>query len=98
MVEERFLPHAASKTPDALARIARDTLKRLDPAGSQRRAKAARDQADVEFYPNPDGDGMGDVVIHAPIEDATIVKTAVDAYAASAKAGGDPHPDGIVVR
>ena len=95
-VEERVLPHAATKTPDELARVARDALKRLDPAGSQRRAKAARDQADVEFYPNPDGDGMGDVVIHAPIEDATIVKTAADAYAATAKAAGDPRPIGVL--
>ena len=95
-IEERVLPHAATKTPDELARIARDALKRLDPGGTQRRAKAARDQADVAFYPDPDGDGMGDVVIHAPIEDATIVKTAVDAYAATAKAAGDPRPIGVL--
>jgi len=96
-IEERVLPHAATKTPDELARIARDALKRLDPGGTQRRAKAARDQADVAFYPDPDGDGMGDVVIHAPIEDATIVKTAVDAYAATAKAAGDPRGRGQVM-
>src|SRR3954454_3299071 len=64
-VEERVLAAPAGKTADELARVARDALKRLDPAGSQRRAKQARDQADVEFYPDPDGDGMGDVVIHA---------------------------------
>ena len=56
-VEERVLPAVGSKTPDELARIARDALKRLDPAGAQRRAKAARDQADVALYPDPDGDG-----------------------------------------
>jgi hypothetical protein len=95
-VEDRVLAAAATKTPDELARVARDALKRLDPAGSQRRAKAARDQADVEFYPDRDGDGMGDVVIHAPIEDATLVKTAVDTYAATAKAGGDPRPIGVL--
>ena len=95
-IEERVLLHAATKTPDELARIARNALKRLDPAGAQRRAKAARDQADVAFYPNPDGDGMGDVVIHAPIEDATIVKTAVDTYAATATAAGDQRPIGVL--
>src|SRR5437764_754681 len=95
-VEERILPGVGKKTADELARAARDALKRLDPDGVQRRAKAARAEADVEFHPDPDGDGMGDVVIHAPIEDAAIVKTAVDAYAASAKAGGDPRPIGVL--
>lgn len=83
-------------TPDELAPVARDALKRLDPDGVQRRAKAARDQADVEFYPDRDGDGMGDVVIHAPIENATLVKTGVDAYAARLKAAGDPRPIGVI--
>jgi hypothetical protein len=92
----RILPGVGKKTADELARAARDALKRLDPGGVQRRAKAARAEADVEFYPDPDGDGMGDVVIHAPVEDAAIVKTAVDAYAASAKAGGDPRPIGVL--
>src|SRR4051812_37542643 len=95
-VEERVLAAPAGKTADELARVARDALKRLDPAGSQRRAKEARDQADVEFYPDPDGDVMGDVVIHAPIEDATVVKTGVDAYAATLKASGDPRPIGVL--
>jgi hypothetical protein len=95
-IEERVLPAVGKKTADELARVARDALKRLDPTGVQRRAKAARAEADVEFYPDPDGEGMGDVVIHAPIEDATIIKTAVDAYAASAKAGGDPRPIGVL--
>ena len=95
-VEARLLPAVGKKTPDELARAARDILKRLDPGGTQRRAKAARDQADVEFYPDPDGDGMGDVVIHAPIDGATTVKTAVDAHAATAKAAGDPRPIGVL--
>jgi hypothetical protein len=86
----------AGKTADELARVARDALKRLDPAGTQRRAKQAREQADVEFYPDRQGEGMGDVVIHAPIEDATLVKNGVDAYAARAKAAGDPRPIGVL--
>jgi len=95
-VEERVLAAPAGKTADELARVARDALKRLDPAGVQRRAKHAREQADVEFYPDRDGEGMGDVVIHAPIEDATLVKNGVDAYAARAKAAGDPRPIGVL--
>jgi hypothetical protein len=95
-IEERVLPSVGKKTADELARIARDAVKRLDPVGAQRRAKAARDQADVQYYPDPHGDGMSDVVIHAPAEDALIVKNAVDAYASSAKAGGDPRPIGVL--
>src|SRR5947208_3078600 len=97
-IEEHVLLAAGEKTADDLAQHARDTLKRLDPTGTQRRARAARDQADVAFYPDRDGEGMGDVVIHAPIEGAALVKTAVDAYAATAKAGGDHRPDRVVVR
>ena len=93
-VAERVLAHAGGKTAAELARHARDVLKRLDPAGVSRRAKQARDQAGVAFYPAEDG--MGDVVVHAPIEDATLVKTAVDAYAAAAKSCGDPRPIGML--
>ena len=93
-IEERILPRSGHKTADGLARAASDTLKRLDPTGTQRRAKAARTQADVALYAADDG--MGDVAIHAPIEDAALIKTAVDAYAASAKAGGDDRPIGVL--
>jgi hypothetical protein len=69
-------------------------LTRLDPDGTQRRARAARDQADLALYEADHG--MGDVAIHAPIEDAVTIKTAVDAYAATAKAAGDPRPIGVL--
>ena len=95
-IEERVLACADGKTADELARHARDTLKRLDPTGTARQARAAREEADVEFYPDRDGVGMGDVVVHAPIEDATMFKTGVDAYAANAKAAGDPRPIGVL--
>jgi hypothetical protein len=93
-IEERILPNAGTKTADQLARAATKTLTRLDPDGSQRRAKAARADADVALYAAEDG--MGDVHIHAPIEDAVTIKTAVDAYAATAKAAGDPRPIGVL--
>jgi hypothetical protein len=93
-LEERILPNASAKTADQLARAASKALARLDPDGSQRRARAARDQADVALYEAEDG--MGDVNIHAPIEDAVTIKTAVDAYAATAKAGGDERPIGVL--
>src|SRR3954469_8115826 len=88
------LANIGVKTPDELARYARDTLKRLDPDGTSRRARKAREEANVTFYPADDG--MGDVVVHAPIEDAALVKTAVDAYAAAAKQCGDDRPIGVI--
>jgi len=84
-IEDGLLARSSGKTATDLARAARDLLKRLDPTA--RRAKASRDQADVALFPGEDG--MGDVVVHAPVEDAVIVKTAVDAYAAAAKSCGD---------
>lgn len=64
-LEDRALAHAGGKTAAEWARYAKDALKRLDATGSQRRAKAARDQADVTLYPGEDG--MADVVVHAPL-------------------------------
>ena len=93
-LEERVLPKAHLKTVEQLISAARKTLARPDPDGTQRRARAARELADVALYPAEDG--MGDVAIHAPIEDAVTIKTAVDAYAATAKAAGDPRPIGVL--
>src|SRR3954447_4603475 len=93
-LEDRVLANIGVKTPDELARYARDTLKRLDPDGTARRARKARDDADVTFHPAPDG--MGDVVIHGPIEDSALVKTGVDACAAAAKQCGDDRPIGVI--
>src|SRR6476646_8349168 len=59
-LEERVLANIGVKTPDELARYARDTLKRLDPDGTARRARQARDDADVTLHPA--ADGMGDVI------------------------------------
>src|SRR3954452_19034948 len=56
-LEERVLANIGVKTPDELARYARDTLKRLDPDGSARRARKAREEANVTFYPVDDGMG-----------------------------------------
>lgn len=93
-VEDRVLAHVGGRTAAEWARYAKDVLKRLDPTGVTRRSKQERDQADVAFYPGEDG--MGDVVVHAPVEDAAIVKTAVDAYAAAAKSCGDQRPIGVL--
>ena len=89
-----MLANIGVKTPDELARYAKDTLKRLDPDGVGRRARKAREQADVTFHPA--ADGMGDVIVHEPIEDAALFKTATDAYAAAAKQCGDDRPIGVM--
>src|SRR3954454_13330645 len=69
-VEERVYRKqgAAAKTAAELRRDTRDALNRCDPVGAQQRARQARDHADVAVY--PDEDGMADVVVHAPVEQA----------------------------
>ena len=95
-VEDKVLnaPGAMARTARELQRHARRTLTRLDPAGAQDRARAAREQADVTLYPSDDG--MSAVVIDAPVEQALPVKLAADAHAATAKAGGDPRRIGVL--
>jgi hypothetical protein len=86
----RLLP----QTPAELRRDARDALTRCDPAGAQQRSRTARDQADVALHPNEDG--MADVVVHAPVEQAALIKSAADAYAMAAKNAGEPHGVGVL--
>jgi hypothetical protein len=85
---------ALAKTGRELRRAARQALTRLDPAGAQRRAREARQDADVTLL--PDEDGIADVVIHASVEQAVAVKTAADCYAATAKNAGDPRRVGVL--
>jgi len=85
---------ALGRTPADLRRDMRDALTRVDPAGAQQRARAAREQADVALY--PDEDGMADVVVHAPVEQAALIKGAADAYAAAAKSAGDTRRIGVL--
>ena len=95
-VEDKVLtaPGALAKTARELARAARQALTRLDPAGAEDRARAARQQADVVFLPGEDG--MATTAIEAPVEQALIVKTAADAYAATCKAAGDDRRIGVL--
>jgi hypothetical protein len=95
-VEDKVLtaPRALAKTGTELRRDVRTALTRLDPDGVQDRARAAREQADVTFLPG--ADGMASTIIDAPVEQAVTVKTAADAYAATAKAAGDPRRIGVL--
>jgi hypothetical protein len=85
---------ALARTAKELRRAARQVLNRLDAAGAQRRAREAREEADVTLHPGEDG--MADVVVHAPVEQALAVKAAGDAYAMSRKAAGDTRRVGVL--
>jgi hypothetical protein len=95
-VEDRVLTRdgALAKGAKELKRMARQALTRLDPEGEQDRTRAAREDADVSFHPGEDG--VAATVVEGPVEEALIVKTAADAYAASRKAGGDPRRIGVL--
>src|SRR4051812_5958177 len=95
-VEERVFTKqgAMAKTPAELRRDAREALGRLHPAGAQDRARKAREQADVVLHPNEDG--MADVAVHAPVEQAALIKSAADSYAMTAKNAGDERRVGVL--
>jgi hypothetical protein len=95
-VEETVLTRdgALAKTGRELRRAARQVLTRLDPAGAQRRAREAREEADVSFTPLEDGTGV--TAVEGPVEQTLAVKAAGDAYAAAAKAAGDPRRIGVL--
>ena len=95
-VEDKALSSTAGRAGTAreLYRAARRALTRLDPAGAQDRARAAREQADVTLLPGDDGMSM--VVVDAPVEQALPVKSAADAYAATCKASGDTRRIGVL--
>lgn len=93
-VQTGVLRHAATKTASELHRYARRLIDRLDPAGAIRRAAKARAKADVTLHPS--ADGMASVVTDQPVEDAMIVKAAVDAKAITAKQHGDTRPIGVL--
>src|SRR5947209_14984608 len=93
-VQQRTLAHLGRKTAAELHRYVSRLLTRLDPDGAQRRARAARDDTDVTLQPQQDG--MALVCAQLPAEDAVTVKSAADAYAATAKNAGDPRRTGVL--
>src|SRR4051795_12598876 len=93
-VQESTLANLREQSGAQLRRYARRLLDRLDPRAANRRARAARAQADVTLQPGEDG--MASIVTDQPVEDAMIVKAAVDAKAIPAKQAGDPRPIGVL--
>src|SRR5437764_8578148 len=93
-VQESTLANLRGQSGAQLRRYARRLLDRLDPAAANRRARAARTQADVTLHPGEDG--MASIVTDQPVENAMIVKAAVDAKAITAKQAGDPRPIGVL--
>src|SRR3954471_12746549 len=93
-VQESTLGNLRGQSAAQLRRYARRLLDRLDPAAANRRARTARANADVTLHPGEDG--MASIVTEQPVEDAMIVKAAVDAKAITAKQAGDPRPIGVL--
>jgi hypothetical protein len=95
-VEEKLFDRQGptARTGEELRRDARLAADRIDPKAAQRRAREARAQSDVSLYPGEDGKAA--VVLDGPVEDAVLVKTAADAYAAAAKSSGDQRPIGVL--
>src|SRR3954465_6104768 len=93
-VQESTLANLRGQSGAQLRRYARRLLDRPPPAAATRRARAARAQADVTLQPGEDG--MASIVTDQPVEDAMIVKAAVDAKAITAKQAGDTRPIGVL--
>src|SRR3954454_11034821 len=93
-VQESTLANLRGQSGAQLRRYARRLIDRLAPAAATRRARQARAQADVTLQPGEDG--MASIVSDQPVEDAMIVKAAVDAKAITAKQAGDPRPIGVL--
>jgi len=93
-VQESTLGNLRGQSGSELRRYARRLLDRLDPAAALRRARKARSEADVTLHPGEDG--MASIVTDQPVEDAMIIKAAVDAKAITAKQAGDPRPIGVL--
>src|SRR4051794_13698190 len=88
-VEARVLPRAAGRTPARHREAVRKAVERIDPAGvAERRRQAKRD---VAFIRSHYGDGMAEVFLRLPSEDADIIWTGATAWARRAKAAGDPR-------
>jgi len=93
-VQESALGNLRGQSSRELRRYARRLIDRLEPAAAMRRVRKARAQADVTVQPGEDG--MASVVTDQPVEDAMIVKAAVDAKAITAKQAGDTRPIGVL--
>ncbi len=86
--EELILEQAPGQAAGQTRRLVTKTLARLDPAGLTAREAAAK--ADADVYLTPAEDGTATVTaVHVPAYDAETVLAAVDAYARTAKTGGD---------
>jgi hypothetical protein len=93
-VEELALPGAEDLSVTEFGqRVARAVAKVHPRDVSERHRDAAKD-ADVTLA--IDDDGIGWITANMPGVDATVVKTAVDAYAAAAKARGDDRSLGVL--
>ncbi|HTW21545.1 MAG TPA: DUF222 domain-containing protein, partial [Mycobacteriales bacterium] len=93
-VEARVLPSALEQgwTPTQLGRAALRVLLVLDPEAARRRAAAAKDGADVRFYPGTDD--MATLVADGDAEPLRRTMDAVEVKAAALRREGDPRSVG----
>jgi hypothetical protein len=94
-VDARVIPAAVQRgwTPSETGKHARKLVLELDPDGAAKREEAARSQADVEFYPQPDG-----VASMTATGDAALAREMFDAVndtAAAMGRAGDDRPVGM---
>ena len=89
-VEARVLPAAIEKgwTPTQLTRAATRALLAVDPDAARERAVAAREDADVRFYPGPDDTAT--LVATGAAEPLRRIMDTIDVRAAALRRDGDP--------
>jgi hypothetical protein len=94
-VDAQVIPLAIDRewTPSEIAKAARKLILALDPEGAKRRAAAAKNEADVQFY--PDNDGMASLVAHGPADKAQQIMTAINQHADAMVRSGDARPVGV---
>jgi hypothetical protein len=87
-VEDRVLPHAATRTPRQHTDAVRRAVDRIDPDGADERRRQAR--KDIDLIRTHVGDGMGELFARLPSEDLDTIWTGADTWARRAKAAGQP--------
>jgi hypothetical protein len=94
-VDARIVPLAVERgwTPSETGKAARKLVLALDPKGAAEREEAAKSEADVTFYPQPDGvatlDATGDALLVRQVFDA------INDTAEVMRRAGDDRPVGL---
>jgi hypothetical protein len=91
-LERLVLPKAPGKAPGKIAALVRKAVARIDAEALARGHRTARRNACLDITLDDGTDsGTGWVNGHGPVLEATVVRTAVEAWARAAKTAGDPR-------